>query len=103
MGTRSTRSPSELGVAARRSPQDGRRSIRRPTPAVYRHLLRRRNALTLHVEVELAQTASVYDHAVEVTDIVPTHAEADAIVARLEREHTPAEIEAEVARWAQSI
>ena len=40
--------------------------------AVYRHLLRRRNALTVHVDVELAQTASVYDHAVDVIDIVPT-------------------------------
>ena len=57
----------------------------------------------MHVEVELAQSASVYDHAVEVTDIVPTEAEADAIVARLEREHATTEIEAEVARWARSI
>jgi hypothetical protein len=69
----------------------------------YRHLLRRRNALTLRVEAELAQTASVYDHDVQVTDIVPSHAEADAIVARLERELTSREVEAEVARWAQSI
>ena len=58
--------------------------------AVYRHLLRRRNALTLHVAVELAQSASVYDHAVEVTDIVPTAAEADSIAAC---ESSP------VARW----
>jgi hypothetical protein len=36
-------------------------------------------------------------------DIVPTHAVADSIVARLEREHTIAEIEDEVTRWAQSI
>jgi hypothetical protein len=71
--------------------------------AVYRHLLRRRNALTVHVNVELAQNASVYDHAGEVIDIVPSAAEADAIVDRLEREHTPAEVEAEVARWARSI
>jgi hypothetical protein len=70
---------------------------------VYRHLLRRRNALTLHVEVELTQTTSVYDHAVQVADLVPTHAEAEAIVARLERELAPSEIEAEVARWAQAI
>jgi hypothetical protein len=70
---------------------------------VYRHLLRRRPALTLRVEVELAQTASVYDHDVQVTDIVPSHAEAEAIVARLERELTPAEVETEISRWAQSI
>jgi len=70
---------------------------------VYRHLLRQRNALTLRVEDEIQQTASVYDHAVQVTDIVPSHAEADAIVARLERERTPSEIAAEVERWARSI
>ena len=70
---------------------------------VYRHLLRRRNAVTLHVDVELAQTTSVYDHEVPVIEVVPSHAEADAIVARLEREFTVPEIEAEVARWAQSI
>ena len=71
--------------------------------SVYRHLLRWRHSLTLHVEVELQQTASVYDHEAAVTDIVPSHAEAEAIVARLEREVTPAQIEAEVARWAQAI
>ena len=70
---------------------------------VYRHLLRKRQALTLRIEVELAQTASVYDHHVDVIDIVPSHAEADAIVARLERELTLPQIEREVARWAQSI
>jgi hypothetical protein len=70
---------------------------------VYRHLLRKRNALTLRVEVELPQTASVYDHAAQVIDIVPSHAEADAIVARLERELTASEAEAEVGRWARSI
>jgi hypothetical protein len=85
-------------IAAGRPPFDPRAYA-----AVYRHLLRRRNALTVHVDVELAQAASVYDHAVEVTDIVPTEAEADSIVARLEREHTETEIEAEVARWARSI
>ena len=70
---------------------------------VYRHLLRQRNRVTLRVEVEIGQNASVYDHAVQVTDIVPSHAEADAIVARLEREHTPSAIAAEVERWAHSI
>jgi hypothetical protein len=70
---------------------------------VYRHLLRKRNAMTLRVEAELRQTASVYDHAAQVIDIVPSHAEADAIVARLERELTLSEVGAEVGRWAQSI
>ena len=70
---------------------------------VYRHLLRKRNSLTLRVEVELKQAASVYDHHVDVTDVVPTYAEAEAIIARLECEHTPAQIEAEVARWSTAI
>lgn len=71
--------------------------------AVYRHLLRRRNAMTLRVEVELAQIASVYDYTAHVTDVVPTRAEADSMVARLECERTLPEIEAEVARWARAI
>jgi hypothetical protein len=65
--------------------------------------LRKRNALTLRVEVELRQTASVYDHAVQVIDVLPSHAEAEAVVARLERELTLSEVDAEVGRWAQSI
>jgi hypothetical protein len=38
-----------------------------------------------------------------VTDVVPSHAEAEAIVARLERELTLPEVDAEVGRWARSI
>ena len=71
--------------------------------AVYRHLLRHRNAVTVRVNVQLEQNGSVYDHAVEATDIVPTGDEAAEILARLEREHTTAEIEADVARWFYSI
>lgn len=70
---------------------------------VYRHLLRKRNAVTLRIEVDLGPTASVYDHAVQVMDLVPSHAEADAIVARLERELTLSDVDAEVGRWAQSV
>ncbi|MET0683381.1 MAG: hypothetical protein ABWZ29_08585 [Casimicrobiaceae bacterium] len=71
--------------------------------AVYRHLLRRRKALTVRMDVELESNASVYDLAVEATDIVPSADEAAEILMRLEREHTTAEIESDVARWFQSI
>ena len=71
--------------------------------AVYRHLLRRRNAITVRVDAQLEQSGSVYDVAVQATDIIPTGDEAAAIMANLEREHTTAEIEADVARWFYSI
>ena len=71
--------------------------------AVYRHLLRRRNAVTVRVDVALEQNGSVYDLAVQAIDILPTGAEAAEILACLEREYTTAEIEADVARWFHSI
>jgi hypothetical protein len=55
------------------------------------------------MDVELGQNASVYDLAVEVNDMIPTAAEAAEIMTRLERDHTTAEIEADVARWFHSI
>jgi hypothetical protein len=71
--------------------------------AVYRHLLRHRNAVMLRVDIQLEQNGSVYDLRVQATDIVPTGDEASEILADLEREHTTAEVEAEVARWFHSI
>jgi len=71
--------------------------------AVYRHLLRRRHAITVRMDVQLEQKASVYDLGVEVSDIIPTAAEAALIVTGLERDHTTAEIESDVARWFESI
>ena len=71
--------------------------------AVYRHLLRRRHAITVRMDVELEQNASVYDLAVEVSDMIPTAAEATEIMTRLERDQTTAEIESDVARWFDSI
>ena len=71
--------------------------------AVYRHLLRRRKAVTVRVDVLLEQGTSVYDVAVEATDIIPRGDEAAGILTRLEREHTTAEIEHKVSRWFHSI
>jgi len=71
--------------------------------AVYRHLLRRRRAITLRMDVELEQSASVYDLAVQVNDMIPSAAEAALIMSRLERDQTTAEMEADVARWFDSI
>ena len=71
--------------------------------AVYRHLLRRRHAISVWMDVQLEQNASVYDLAVEVNDMIPSASEAAEIMTRLERDHTTAEIEADVARWFHSI
>jgi len=71
--------------------------------AVYRHLLRRRRAVTVLVNVQLGQSTSVYDLAVEATDVTPTAGETAEILARLEREHTTAGIEQRVSRWFHSI
>ena len=71
--------------------------------AVYRHLLRHRPAITMRVNVELHQTASVYDVAAGASDLVPSDEEIAAIQALLEREHTTAEIEHIVASWSRSI
>jgi len=71
--------------------------------AVYRHLLRRRQAITLRMDVEIEQSASVYDLAVQVNDMIPSAAEAALVMSRLERDQTTAEIEADVARWFDSI
>jgi len=71
--------------------------------AVYRHLLRRRQAITLRMDVEIEQSASVYDLAVQVNDMIPSAAEAALVMSRLERDQTTAEIDADVARWFDSI
>ncbi len=71
--------------------------------AVYRHLLRHRNAITVRVDVALEQNGSVYDLPVQAAAILPTGDEAAESLARLEREYTTAEIEADVARWFHSI
>jgi len=55
------------------------------------------------VNAQLTQNTSVYDLAVEATDLVPTDDETAAILMRLGREHTAAEIEHKVSRWFQSI
>ena len=54
-------------------------------------------------EIDVFITAEQRRDEAKVADIVPSHAEADAIVRRLERELTPAEVETEIARWAQAI
>lgn len=71
--------------------------------AVYRHLLRHRNAITVRVDVALEQNGSVYDLPAQAAAIIPTGDEAAESLARLERDYTAAEIEADVARWFHSI
>lgn len=71
--------------------------------AVYRQLLRHRHALTLWVEALLEPRVSVYDLKADASDIVPDADDAAAIVAQLERAHSVAEIESDVARWFHSV
>ncbi len=71
--------------------------------AVYRHVLRHRRAITIRMNVELAQQASVYDVGAEIADLVPTTAEIAAILARIERRHTAVEIDEVVSRWFHSV
>jgi len=60
-------------------------------------------ALTAMVNASLTQHTSVHDLASEATDIVPTDDETAEILMRLEREHTPEQIERKVSRWFESI
>ena len=71
--------------------------------AVYRHVLRHRRAITVRMNVELAQRTSVYDVGTGATDLVPTPAEIAVILARLEGRHTAKEVEDSVSRWFHSV
>ena len=71
--------------------------------AVFRHLLRHRRAVTVRMNATLGEGASVYDVAVEATDLVPKEEEIADLVARLEREYSPVEIEQRVARWFHTV
>ena len=55
------------------------------------------------VNTPLTQHTSVYDTVVEAIDTVPTDDETAEILMRLEREHTPEQIERKVSRWFESI
>ena len=66
--------------------------------AVYRHLLRHRQALTLWVDAVLEPGASVYDGQAGI-DLVASPAEAAVVVARIVAEGDLAEAERQAARW----
>ncbi len=71
--------------------------------AVYAHLLRHRHAVTLWVDVQLQRPGSVYDRNVPAPEVVPAAEEAAAILARLEQEHTPTQIEHDVTNWFKTV
>ena len=71
--------------------------------AVYGVLLRHRRALTLWTDVQLQPSKSVYVMDVPAVDVVPTREQAAAVLAALEREHTTAEIEHDVADWFHTV
>ena len=66
--------------------------------AVYRHLLRHRQGLTLWVDAVLEPGASVYDGRAG-SELVASPAEAAAVVARIEAAGDLAEVERQAARW----
>lgn len=71
--------------------------------AVFRHLLRHRQTLTLWMNTTLASHKSVYDLDISAIELVPQAGEGEAIVARLEKKYSPAEIEYDAASWFKRI
>jgi hypothetical protein len=69
--------------------------------AIYETILRRRTVEIVSLDTVLpTQALSVYDFAVDVAGLVPTGAEADALIAETERRYpNPAALEREVDRW----
>ncbi len=87
----------ELGLAK----DDG--AERRYSPeiyaAVYRHLLRHRNVRVLKIDEALQPRGSVYDFSEGLPNLRATAAQAAATFARLEGEHSVAEVVAAAERW----
>ncbi len=71
--------------------------------AVYRHLLRHRQSLTLSMNLELEPRTSVYDLTVEAREVLPTADDVAAALARVERDSTAQEIEQQVAGWFDAV
>lgn len=67
--------------------------------AVYRHLLRHRNARVLKIEEALQPRGSVYDFSDRLPNLKATAAQAAAAFARLEAEQSVAEVAAAAERW----
>ena len=71
--------------------------------AVYRHLLRHRHAITISVNAPLQPGKSVYALDAAATELVPRAGEAEEIVAKLEQQYTPGQIERDVAGWFEQV
>ncbi len=67
--------------------------------AVYRHLLRHRNVRVLKLDEALQTRGSVYDVSDRLPNLRATAAQAAAAFARLEAEHSVAEVAAAAERW----
>ncbi|MDE2634872.1 MAG: hypothetical protein OXI30_00785 [Chloroflexota bacterium] len=67
--------------------------------AVYRHLLRHRQALVLPIDEALQPSGSVYEHVVQPPVLQASAAQAEAILARLEAAMTPEQAIAGADRW----
>lgn len=71
--------------------------------AVHRHLLRHRHNLTIRMNAQLQSRQSVYDLDFAARELVPRQGEAADIVAQLERDFSPDEIERDVAAWFERV
>jgi hypothetical protein len=71
--------------------------------AAHRHLLRHRHNLTIRMNAQLRSRQSVYDLDFAARELVPQQGEAADIVAQLERDFSPDEIEREVAAWFERV
>lgn len=67
--------------------------------AVYRHLLQHRHVRVLPVDRALQPSASVYDYTERLPNLQATPSVAEAIIARLEAEHSLDEIAAAAGHW----
>lgn len=91
----------EVGVALGLAPQREGDAPYSPVvyAAVYRHLLRHRQARELPIDEPLQPTASVYDHAAPSPVLRATAAQAEMILARLEATMTPEQARAAAEKW----
>lgn len=67
--------------------------------AVYHHLLQHRHTETLNIDTVLKPTGSAYNLRISGTELSATSAEVNAIIAAIEQQYTPEELDRAVANW----
>ena len=69
------------------------------TPAVFEHLLQHRPMETLHVDIDLKPSGSVYDLTDIVSEPKATPAEVERIIVQVEADYTPEALEKAIENW----